>query len=106
MSTSFGLYASHPLLPTNSIVKVKHNGKTVTVLITNQHVNNNNNSILDLSRQAANELGVDKEGLFECDLQILTNDDDYYPLLKPIGAIIFYVIAMFIILWRIKHIDK
>ncbi|CAH1716791.1 unnamed protein product [Aphis gossypii] len=99
MSTSFGLYASHPLLPTNSMVEVNHDGKTVTVTITNQNVNNNNNSILNLSREAAKELGIEKEGLFECNLQVLDpNDDDYYPLLKPIGAIIIFIAAMFIII--------
>jgi len=98
MSKSFGLYASHPLLPTNSMVEVKHNGKIVTVTITNQNVKNNNNSILNLSREAAKELGIEKEGLFECNLLLLTSDEDYYPLLKPIGAIIFYIVAMFIII--------
>jgi len=97
MSKSFGLYASHPLLPTNSMVEVEHNGKTVIVKITNQNIKNNNNSILDLSRQAAKELGIEKEGFFDCNLQILTSDVDYYPLLKPIGVIIFYVVAMFIL---------
>lgn len=98
MSNSFGLYASHPLLPTNSMVEVEHNGKIITVKITNQNIKNNNNSILDISREAAKELGIEKEGLFDCKLQILTSDVDYYPLLKPIGVIIVYIAAIFIFL--------
>lgn len=98
MTKSFGLYASHPLLPTNTMVVVEHNGKTVTVRITNQNVKNSNNSILDLSREAVKELGIEKEGLFDCSLEMLTSDVDYYPLLKPIGVIIFFIGAMFVFL--------
>ncbi|XP_060842630.1 uncharacterized protein LOC132922903 [Rhopalosiphum padi] len=97
MSQSFGLFASHPLLPTNSMVEVKHNDKVITVRITHQYVENKNNSILELSRDAAKELGIETEGLFDCNLQLVTSEVDYYPLLKPIGIIIFYVTAMFLI---------
>jgi len=80
------------------MVEVEHNGKIITVKITNQNIKNNNNSILDISREAAKELGIEKEGLFDCKLQILTSDVDYYPLLKPIGVIIVYIAAIFIFL--------
>lgn len=97
MLNSFGLFASHPLLPINSMVKVEHNDSTVIVLISSQHSENKNNSILELSREAAKALGIEKEGLVDCSLQLLPSYEDYYPLLKPIGIIVFYIVAIFLI---------
>jgi len=98
MLKSFGLFASHPLLPINSMVKVEHNDTTVMVTISSlQNPENLNNSILLLSREAAKALGIEKEGLFDCSLHLVSSYDNYYPLLKPIGIIVFYIVAMFLI---------
>jgi len=96
MLNSFGLFAMHPLLPINSMVKVEHNDSTVMVTISSQRPENKNNSILELSREAAKALGIEKEGLVNCSLQLITSHDDYYPLLKPIGIVVIYIVAMFL----------
>lgn len=97
---SFGLYfASHPLLPVDSIVEVEHNDKYINVVISNQQpMNMNSSAILELSRDAAIALDIVEEGLVDCSLQLLIADNDYYPMLKPIAIVLFYIGVMVVLL--------
>jgi rare lipoprotein A len=74
------LTAAHNRLPFGTLVRVTdlENGKSVIVRITDRLVSSNG-TIIDLSKEAAEQLDIVREGTVRVRLEILTDDDKVPP---------------------------
>lgn len=82
----FGVHASHALLPSQTFVEVMLDiNRSITVQI-NGYPLENNKTVLELSKEAAQMLGIIHEGLFPCTLGVWEAETDYSVLKSMIGV--------------------
>lgn len=89
MYNKYGLNAAHPLLSPNTKVEVTYNNKEVLVTINDRPANTSHNSILDLSKEAARVLDIEKEGLVPCSIKVSIIDNSIF--LKIMKSLIPYM---------------
>ncbi|KAE9535045.1 hypothetical protein AGLY_008337 [Aphis glycines] len=93
----FGINAAHAILPVFTKVQLKYNNKTLDVII-NGFPKTSNNSILELSREAALMLDIEKEGLYPCSIGVYEPEPDYTSLKKIVTVTAsFFVVVLLII---------
>ncbi|XP_060878114.1 uncharacterized protein LOC132950610 [Metopolophium dirhodum] len=93
-----GLNAAHAILPIGSEIKLTNtaNNKTIDILI-NNYLQPNNETLLQLSKEAARELGVKDGETIPCSIYFYEKKPDYSTLKKMIGFSASFFVVVFII---------
>lgn len=98
-SNILGENAAHALLPVGTKIKLTKtdNNKTTNVII-NPYLQPDNETILQVSKEVADEFGVKDGEKFECAITILYPESNYSSVKKMIGvSASFFLVVMFII---------
>lgn len=94
MFKKYRVNAAHATLPHNTMVEVTYNNKTINLTI-NDRFKKKNNVLLELSEEAAKDLGIEHEGLVPCILVIpVLRDYELISYLKYVGF--FFTILILI----------
>lgn len=92
----FGINAAHSVLPHHTKVEVNYKNKTLLVTINDLHNSfNSSAAILQLSKEAAKILDVEKEGLVPCKITIPVIENNWY--LKGLMYLLPYISVMFLL---------
>jgi len=93
----FGISASHTILPVYTKVLLKYNNMTLDVII-NGVQKKSNESILELSREAAIMLDITNEGTFPCSISVYEPEPSYLSLKKIITVTAsFFLVVLLVI---------
>lgn len=90
----YGLNAAHPVLSTNTKVEVIANNKKVLLTINNRQ-SSTNESIIELSEEAAKVLDINEEGLVQCSVLVPVIENN--TVLKAIQYVIPYLGLMLLL---------
>lgn len=96
---TYGLNASHPLSQYGMEVEITYRSKKLNILVNNLLMISNE-TFLELSEEAANELGIIENTVVRCEISIMTEEEPYGIFIKPISIFTIYIIAFcMIIFW-------
>jgi len=93
----FGINAAHSILPVFTEVQLKYNNKTLDVTI-NGYQKTSNETILELSREAAAMLDIEKEGLYPCSIGVYEPEPDYTPIKKIVTVTASFFLVVFLVI--------
>jgi len=98
MNYTYRLNAAHPLLKYSTKVEITYKSKKIIVLINNLRMKSKNTT-LELSKETAKELGITENTIVWCKISVVTEDEPYSLLVKPIGIFTLYLIAFIMIIF-------
>lgn len=93
-----GINAAHAMLPKGSEIKLTNaaNNKTIDVTI-NTYLQPNNETLLQLSKEAARELGVKDGETIPCSVYLYEKETNYSAVKKFIGFSASFIVIAFLI---------
>lgn len=94
-----GLNAAHSMIPPNTLVKIRNENNNEMITVTINGLNATMNNTLELSTEAAIELGIKKEGAFPCSLTLLPNRLNY----ENISTFVLLIIVYFVIIISLTY---
>jgi len=98
MYYTYRLNAAHPLLKYGTKVEITYKSKKIKVLINNLRMKSNDTT-LELSKETAKELGITENKIVWCKISVVTEEEPYGLLVKPIGILTLYLIAFIMIIF-------
>jgi len=98
--STFGVHAAHAILPPFTLVQLTYNNKTIDVTI-NGFTNKTNGTLLDLSREAADMLGI-KEGVeVSCSIGVYEPEISYSHIKKIIGLTASFFTVVLVVMYML-----
>ncbi|XP_026813353.1 uncharacterized protein LOC113553948 [Rhopalosiphum maidis] len=95
---TFGVHAAHAMLPPFTKIQLTYNNKTIDVTI-NGFTNKTNGTLLDLSREAADILGIKEGELVPCSLGVYGPEPNYSQIKKLIGLTASFFTVILVVMY-------
>jgi rare lipoprotein A (peptidoglycan hydrolase) len=97
---TFGVHAAHALLPPYTKVQVTYNNKTIDVTI-NGFTNTTNGTLLNLSREAADTLGIKEGELVSCSVGVYEPETNYSHIKRIIGLTASFFTVVLVVMYML-----
>ncbi|XP_025197748.1 uncharacterized protein LOC112596336 [Melanaphis sacchari] len=94
----YGINAAHSLLLPYTQVELSYGNKTIDVTI-NGFEKKSNETLLEISREAALQLGIEKNGEFPCSIKVNVPEPNYSSLKKIIGITSSFFVVVLVIMY-------
>jgi len=93
-----GITAAHSILPVGTEIKLTNSVNNISInAVVNSYLQPNNETLVELSKEAARELGVKDGEIIPCSLYINPQATDYSTFKKMIGfSVSFFVVAFLV----------